>query len=80
MNIEFKGAEQSRFLAVVFQRSKAEFDAAFKGDFGKTVTGAKVRLRGKIELYGGQAEVFKGRPQLVLSTVDQVTVVEAAGR
>lgn len=79
MNIDFKGAEQSRFLAVVFQRSKADFDSAFSGDFIKTVVGAKVRLKGKLELYGGQQETFKGRPQVVLSAVDQVTVVEIAG-
>lgn len=80
MNIDFKGADESRFFAVVFQRSKADFDQAFNGDFSKTVTGAKVRLKGKLELYGGQQESFKGRPQLVLSRADQVTVVETAGR
>lgn len=79
MNIDFKGAEESRFLAVVFQRSKADFDSAFRGDFIKTVVGAQVRLKGKLELYGGQQETFKGRPQIVLSGVDQVTVVEVAG-
>lgn len=78
MNIDFAGTEQSRFLAVVFQRSKQDFDTAFNGDALKTLIGAKVRLRGTLERYGGQQEEFKGRPQLILSRPDQVTVVEPA--
>lgn len=78
MNIDFAGAGNSRFFAVIFERNKESFNTAFSGDFGKTLVGAKVRLRGRLELYGGQQESFKGRPQIVLSRPDQVTVVEPA--
>lgn len=78
MNVEFADAEESRLLAVVFQRSRERLDEAFGGDFGKAVTGAKVRLKGKLQEYGGYTESMKGRPQLVIGSPSQVTIVEAA--
>lgn len=78
MNIDFKGAEKSRLLAVLFQKTRATFDASFSGDVSKTLTGAKVRIKGKLVVYGGQQESFKGRPQVILDRPDQITVVEPA--
>ena len=75
MNITFAG-EDTGLLAVVFERTKERFDKAFAGDFGKIVTGRKVRLTGEIERYGGYVESLKGRPQMILSSPDQVTLVQ----
>ena len=75
MNIEFKGAENG-LLAVVFDRKRQQLDAAFAGDLGKALTGAKVRLRGTIKPYGGKAESMKGRPQIIIDDGHQITIVE----
>jgi DNA/RNA endonuclease YhcR with UshA esterase domain len=78
MNIDFKDAEQTRFLAVIFIRQREKMDTAFGGDVGKTLTGAKVRLKGKLQEYGGRSEAFKGRPQIILNETTQITIVEPA--
>lgn len=78
MNIDFKGAEQSRMMAVVFQRQKAAFDTAYKGDITKALTGSKIRIKGTLEEYGGNVAAFKGRPQLILNRPDQITIMEPA--
>ena len=78
MNIDFKGAEESRLLAVVFDRNKARLDEMFGGDLAKALTGAKVRINGKLEEYGGKAEAFKGRPQIIIDRSSQITIVEPA--
>jgi DNA/RNA endonuclease YhcR with UshA esterase domain len=78
MNIDFKDAEQTRFLAVIFVRQREKMDTAFGGDVGKALTGAKVRLKGKLQEYGGRSEAFKGRPQIILTDTTQITIVEPA--
>lgn len=78
MNIDFKGAEESRLLAVVFERNRARLDEMFNGDLAKSLRGAKVRLNGRLEEYGGRVESFKGRPQLILDRSSQITIVEPA--
>ena len=79
MNITFAGPDTG-LLAVVFERGKDRFDKAFGGDFTKAVEGKAVRLSGNLEMYGGYVESLKGRPQMILSSPDQVTIVEAATR
>lgn len=76
MNIEFRNATKSRFLAVLFERNRAKIDAGFGGDVAKTLTGAKVRLRGSLESYGGAVESMKGRPQLIINLGDQISILE----
>jgi hypothetical protein len=75
MNINFESAEESRLLAVLFVRDRTKFDEAFNGDVAKTLTGARVRITGKLVEYGGKSERDKGRPQIVLSDPTQVTLV-----
>ena len=76
MNIEFGNATRSRFLAVIFERNRAKIDEGFNGDVAATLTGARVRLRGVLEAYGGQIESWKDRPQLVITVADQITILE----
>lgn len=76
MNIDFKGADESRMLAVIFQRTRERMDEAFAGDIAKTLTGAKVRIRGRIVEYGGRAESFRGRPQIIINAPAQITILE----
>jgi DNA/RNA endonuclease YhcR with UshA esterase domain len=78
MNIDFKDADQTRFLAVIFVRQRAKFDDAFGGDVTRALTGAKVKLKGKLGEYGGRSEAWRGRPQIILNDTTQVTIVEAA--
>ena len=78
MNIEFQGAEESRLLAVVFERNRRRMDEAFNGDLAKALTGAKVRLMGRLEEYGGRDERWKGRPQMILDRTGQITITELA--
>jgi hypothetical protein len=78
MNIEFRNAERSRFLAVVFERIRARIDEGFNGDAAKSFTGAKVRIHGTLEPYGGAVESMKGRPQIIIASGDDVTILQLA--
>ena len=75
MNITFDAAD-SGLLAVVFERTGKRFDEAFAGDFSKAVTGRRVRVKGEIQPYGGYDERLKGRPQTILNSPEQVTILE----
>jgi DNA/RNA endonuclease YhcR with UshA esterase domain len=77
LNVSFKDAPQG-LLAVVFLKNKDKFNAAFNNDVAAAWTGAKVKVTGKIEEYGGMDEKMKGRPQIILVNPEQVTIVEAA--
>jgi hypothetical protein len=78
MNIEFRNAARSRFIAVIFERNRAKIDEGFNGNVAGTLAGAKVRIRGMLETYGGQIESWKDRPQLVITVGDQITILETA--
>ena len=80
MNIAFDGAEDDAFGVAIFERQRGAFDEAFGGDFAKTVAGAEVRLTGTLTEYGGSSERLKGRPELILRTTNQVTIVTPATR
>ena len=72
MNVEFA---ESELLAAVFERSKEAMNKAFGGDAARAWTGAKVTVSGKLEKYGGRSKRLEGRPQIVISSVEQVKVV-----
>jgi DNA/RNA endonuclease YhcR with UshA esterase domain len=78
MNIEFVDARESRLLAVVFERNREKLDEMFNGDLAKALTGAKVRLMGTLQEYGGKSEAWKGRPQIIIDRPSQITIVEPA--
>jgi hypothetical protein len=75
MTIEF---EDSPLLAAVFEKNKDAINTAFEGDAAKKWTGAKVKLKGKLGKYGGQAKAYADHPQIVITKADQVTVVQPA--
>jgi hypothetical protein len=75
MNVEF---DKSELIAAVFEKSKDAVNGGFGGDAAKKWTGAKVTVKGKLEKYGGRSKKFEGRPQIVISKADQVTVEGAA--
>jgi DNA/RNA endonuclease YhcR with UshA esterase domain len=77
MNIEFDDGE-TKLLVVLFERSRESFDKAFGGDVAKALKGAKVRVTGKLEEYGGRDEKMKGRPQVILNRASQLTIVTPA--
>src|SRR5947209_2218229 len=74
MNIEF---ENSELLAAVFEKNKEAINKAFDGDAAKKWTGAKVKVSGKLEKYGGRSKALDGRPQIVISKPEQVTIEDA---
>ncbi|HRK29949.1 MAG TPA: hypothetical protein PLD59_02640 [Tepidisphaeraceae bacterium] len=76
MNIEFENSKESGLLAVIFEKSRKAMDEAFGGDVGKSLTGASVRLEGVLKEYGGRAESMKGRPQIIIDRITQITIVE----
>lgn len=78
MNIEFANTEESKLLAVIFEKNRKAMDEAYSGDIAKTLTGAKVRLEGVLKPYGGKAESMKGRPQIIIDRITQITIVEPA--
>jgi DNA/RNA endonuclease YhcR with UshA esterase domain len=73
-NITFEGVEESKFAVVYFERNKAKFDEALLGDAGKTLTGAEVRIRGKVSAYKGKSEKLKERLEVQLTEPSQITI------
>jgi len=78
-NVEFKDIEADKGLMVsAFQKNKEKLDAAFDGDAAAKLTGAKIQITGKLEVYGGKIEKFKDRLQIVIQNPQQITIVEPA--
>ena len=71
LSLEFKGASETRFQAVAFEKRKEDLNKAFSGDFAKNIAGARVRIRGKLKDY-------HGRPEITIDKANQVTVIEPA--
>src|SRR4051794_9798939 len=69
MRIEFKGNQQSKLHAVLFSSKKKDFDEAYSGDVAKTLVGARVRVKGKLEDY-------QNRPEIKISSTSQLTILE----
>lgn len=77
-NIEFSGNENSQARAVIFSRSREDLDPAFGGDVAKALSGAKVRLKGKLRPSNAKSAQLKGRPEMVISRAGQITILEPA--
>ena len=71
MKATFKDAGESKLQTIIFVKNREKFDQAFSGDVTKALSGAKVRVKGKLQEY-------RGAPEIVLNEVNQITVVEAA--
>jgi DNA/RNA endonuclease YhcR with UshA esterase domain len=66
MNAKFKDSD---LRAAAFSRIKEKLDKAFSGDVAKTLTGAKVRIKGKVQ-------EFKGHPEILINDTTQITILE----
>ncbi|HWP41061.1 MAG TPA: hypothetical protein VNL70_09045 [Tepidisphaeraceae bacterium] len=75
MNIEFL---DSVLLGAVFERQRAKLDEAFGGDLAAALRDAKARFRGKLIEYGGYVESLKGRPQIIINSASQITILQPA--
>jgi len=71
MKATFKDAGESKLQTILFVKNREKFDQAFSGDVSKALSGAKVRVKGKLQEY-------RNAPEIVLNEVNQITVVEAA--
>jgi serine/threonine protein kinase/DNA/RNA endonuclease YhcR with UshA esterase domain len=74
MTIEFDGTGERGFMAAMFSGDRKKFDAAY-GDTAAFLTGKNVRIRGKLEKYGGKSERFTHYSQIILHSADQLTVL-----
>lgn len=71
MRIQFKNAAESKVQAVIFEKKRTDFDQAFGGDVTKALTGARVRIQGKLKDY-------KGRPEVTLDQISQLSILDEA--
>jgi serine/threonine protein kinase/WD40 repeat protein len=77
MMIEFEGGEDRALLAAVFPSGRKSFDTAFPPDAAAYLIGKAVRIRGKVEKYGGKSDRYLHYPQIILHTPDQLTILAA---
>lgn len=66
------------FSCAVFKKNKEKLDAGFGGDFAKQLTGATVKITGKIAAYGGRDPKLEGGKQIIIGDTGQVTIVTPA--
>ncbi|PWU10640.1 MAG: hypothetical protein C5B50_25105, partial [Verrucomicrobia bacterium] len=76
-NMSFEKDEQHSLLIVVFPKSRAAFESAFGGDIEKAFAGKTVEIRGKLVPYGGRVDAWKERPQIILSSPTQLSMLGA---
>ena len=74
-NMSFEKDEQHSLLIVVFPKNRAAFESAFGGDIEKAFTGKTVEIRGKLVPYGGRVDAWKERPQIIMSSPNQLTML-----
>ncbi|CAN5705006.1 hypothetical protein BH09PLA1_BH09PLA1_30000 [soil metagenome] len=69
--INFEKAEESKVLAVAFEKKREALEKSFAGDLSKSLTGARVRIRGKLVDY-------KGKPEVIIDQPSQITILDPA--
>ncbi|MBC8106046.1 MAG: OB-fold nucleic acid binding domain-containing protein [Anaerolineae bacterium] len=69
--VNFEKTEESKAMAVAFEKKREALDKSFSGDVGKALTGARVRIRGKLSDY-------KGKPQVIIDLPTQITILDPA--
>lgn len=81
LNVAFANADGKTpspgtgLTAVIFSQNRAGFDAAFSGDVAKALSGAHVKITGKLVAYGGYDEKMKGSKQVVLRKPEQIVSI-----
>lgn len=76
MTIEFE--DSPHFMAAAFEKSRAKLDESFSGDIAATLSGAVIKLSGKLDTYGGKSEKYADALQIVLRDTAQLTIVTPA--
>ena len=71
MKATFKDGAETKLSAIIFVKNREAFDKAFSGNVTEALTGATVRIKGKLKEY-------RDAPEIVIDNVDQVTIVEPA--
>lgn len=71
-------ADATGFSCAVFKKNKEKLDAGFGGDFSKQLSGATVKITGKVAAYGGRDPKLTGGKQIIISDTGQVTIVTPA--
>lgn len=61
--------EQEGFVAAAFARNRRALDAAFGDDIAKSLSGKNIRIRGTLSEH-------RYRPQIVVETPDQITILD----
>ena len=69
--INFENAQETKVLAVAFEKKREALEKSFAGDLSKALTGAKIRVRGTLKDY-------KGKPEVIIEMPSQITIVEMA--
>lgn len=69
--INFEKSEDSKVMAVAFEKKREALEKSFAGDLSKSLTGARVRIRGKLIDY-------KGKPEVIIDQPSQITILDAA--
>jgi DNA/RNA endonuclease YhcR with UshA esterase domain len=69
--VNFEKTDESKVMAVAFEKKREALDQSFAGDVAKALTGARVRIRGKMSEY-------KGKPQVIIDMPSQITILETA--
>jgi DNA/RNA endonuclease YhcR with UshA esterase domain len=71
MRMTFKEAPDNAFVGIVFSKKTPKVHDYFEGDQGNALIGRKIHLHGKISQ-------FRGKPEIIITDVSQVEVVDAA--
>ena len=69
--INFEKTDETKVLAVAFEKKREALEKSFAGDLSKSLTGARVRIRGKLVDY-------KGKPEVIVDLPSQITILEPA--
>jgi hypothetical protein len=75
-NVTFEDAPH--FVGAAFEKNREKLDTAFGGDFAASMTGAEIKLSGKIAAYGGRDPAMKEATQILITSTNQVTVLTPA--
>ncbi|MGA2583874.1 MAG: hypothetical protein ABSG31_11400 [Tepidisphaeraceae bacterium] len=67
ITINFQNTQDSRFYAVILSRGRDAVTQALGGDVAKALTGKTVHIHGQVTLY-------RGRPEMVIDSPDQLKV------
>ena len=74
--IQFAGDNLNKLgmQCAILDVNRAKFDSVFAGDVADALSGARLRVRGKLIVFGGYNDI-KGRPEIIVDEPQQVTIL-----